>query len=147
LSSKSEQLAWRREKVIELKVRGMNHSQIARELQVSRTCIVDDVNWLRNRARVNIREYVTKQLPEQYIVCLATLDEIIKQSYAMLHTAEDNEDRRASLQLLKETHFQKMELLSDAMTIDETLSYIRKEQQEQIEQKIIEEIDTNDNKH
>ena len=37
LSTKSDQLEWRRSKVVEMRARGMTHEEIARELQVSRT--------------------------------------------------------------------------------------------------------------
>jgi orotate phosphoribosyltransferase-like protein len=74
LSTKSEQLEWRRSKVIELRSRGLSYQEIARELQVSKASIVSDVQYLRNQAKVSIREYVTEHLPEQYQICLAALD-------------------------------------------------------------------------
>ena len=65
MNSKAEQLEWRREKVIQLKSRGLNHSEIARELQVSRTAITSDIQYLRSQAKECIKEYATENLPEQ----------------------------------------------------------------------------------
>jgi DNA-binding transcriptional regulator LsrR (DeoR family) len=70
LSTKAEQLEWRRSKVTELRVRGLSYAEIARELQVSRTSIASDVQYLREQAKGTIKEYVTEHLPEQYQVCL-----------------------------------------------------------------------------
>jgi transcriptional regulator len=84
LSTRAEQLEWRRQKVIELKAIGLNHSEIARELQVARTCIVEDVQCLRKRAKETIREYVTEHLPEQYQICLSALDTILKNTFVIL---------------------------------------------------------------
>jgi hypothetical protein len=39
LSTKAEQLEWRRSKVTELRARGLSYTEIASELQVSRTSI------------------------------------------------------------------------------------------------------------
>jgi orotate phosphoribosyltransferase-like protein len=90
LSTKAEQLEWRRSKVVELRARGMNHGEIAQELQVSRTSIVSDVQYLREQAKGTIKEYVTEHLPEQYQVCLSALDTILKHVYEILETSEDN---------------------------------------------------------
>ena len=78
LSTKAEQLEWRRAKVTELRARGMTHNEIARELQVSRTAITSDIQYLREQAKESIKEYATDHLPEQYQVCLTALDEIIE---------------------------------------------------------------------
>ncbi|MFL6458481.1 MAG: sigma factor-like helix-turn-helix DNA-binding protein, partial [Nitrososphaeraceae archaeon] len=39
MSTKIEQLDWRRSKVVELRVRGLSQTEIARELQVSKASI------------------------------------------------------------------------------------------------------------
>jgi orotate phosphoribosyltransferase-like protein len=66
LSTKSDQLEWRRYKVVEMRARGMTHGEIAHELQVSRTSITSDIQYLRNQAKESIKVYVTEHLPEQY---------------------------------------------------------------------------------
>jgi hypothetical protein len=59
LSTKIEQLEWRRSNVIEMRSRGMTHGEIASELQVSRTSITSDIQYLRNQAKESIKEYVS----------------------------------------------------------------------------------------
>jgi hypothetical protein len=135
LNSKAEQLAWRREKVIQLKSRGMNHSEIARELQVARTCIVEDVQYLRSRAKESIKEYTTEYLPEQYQVCLTALDEIIKRAFDILENSHDNREKLQAMELFKDTHLVKLELLSNATTIDSALHYIRSKQEQHQQKK------------
>jgi hypothetical protein len=128
LSSKKEQLEWRRSKVVELKARGMNHSEIARELQVTRSCIVDDVQYLRNQAKESIKEYTTEALPEQYQICLCALDTILKHTYDILDESEDNREKLQAMEVFKDTHITKLELLSNATTIDSALNFIRTKQ-------------------
>jgi hypothetical protein len=134
LSTKAEQLEWRRAKVVELKARGMNHGEIARELQVSRTSIVSDVQYLREQAKESIREYVTEHLPEQYQVCLTALDEIIKRAFDILETSPDNREKLQAMELFKDTHLVKLELLSNATTIDSALNYIKNKQHQEQQQ-------------
>jgi transcriptional regulator len=61
LSTKADQLEWRRSKVIELRARGMTHGEIAQQLQVSKASISSDMQYLRKQAKESIKEYVTEQ--------------------------------------------------------------------------------------
>jgi orotate phosphoribosyltransferase-like protein len=134
--TKAEQLQWRRSKVIEMKAQGMSQIEIARQLQVSDTAIGEDVKYLRNQAKETIKEYATDHLPEQYQVCLVALDSIIKRAFQIAETSNDNREKLQAMELFKDTHLVKLELLSNATTIDSALSYIRsKQQQEQHQQK------------
>jgi DNA-directed RNA polymerase specialized sigma24 family protein len=85
LSTKSEQLEWRRSKVVEMRARGLSYTEIAQQLQVSRASIGSDVQYIREQAK-SIKEYVTEHLPEQYQVCLTALDEIIKREFDILES-------------------------------------------------------------
>jgi transposase len=129
LSTKAEQLEWRRSKVVEMRARGMSQIEIAHELQVSKQSISSDVQYLRNQAKESIKEYVTEHLPEQYEVCLSALDTILKHAFDILETADDNREKLQALELFKDTHLVKLELLSNATTIDSALNYIRSKQQ------------------
>jgi transposase len=62
LSIKSDQLEWRRNKVIELRTTGLSYQEIAHELQVSKASITSDVQYLREQAKGTIKEYVTEHL-------------------------------------------------------------------------------------
>ena len=84
MSTKADQLEWRRSKVVEMRARGLSYREIARELQVSRASISYDIQYIRNQAKESIREYTTDPLPEQYQVCLAALDEIIRRAFDIL---------------------------------------------------------------
>ena len=131
MSTKSDQLEWRRSKVVEMRARGMTHGEIAQQLQVSRTAITSDIQYLRSQAKESIKEYATEYLPEQYQVCLTALDEIIKRAFDMLETSDDNREKLQAMELFKDTHLVKLELLSNAATIDSALHYIRNKQQQQ----------------
>src|ERR671936_328270 len=148
---KSEQLEWRRSKVVEMRARGMSQIEIAHDLQVSKQSISSDVQYLREQAKESIREYVTEHLPEQYQVCLSALDTILKHAFEILETSDDNREKLQAMELFKDTHLVKLELLSDATTIDSALNYIRnKQQQQQQQQKHLTPDSTstsNDNDH
>jgi transcriptional regulator with XRE-family HTH domain len=112
-------------KVVEMRARGMSQTEIARELQVSKASISLDMQYLRNQAKESIKEYVTEHLPEQYQICLTALDTILKHAYEILGTSDDNREKLQAMELFKDTHLIKLELLSNATTIDSSLNYTR----------------------
>jgi hypothetical protein len=92
-----------------MRARGMSQIEIAHELQ----------------------EYVTEHLPEQYQVCLRALDTILKHAFEILETSSDNREKLQAMEVFKDTHLVKLELLSNATTIDSALNYIKSKQQQQ----------------
>jgi transcriptional regulator len=99
LSTKIEQLEWRRSKVVELRSGDLSQTEIARELQVSKALISLDMQYLRNQAKESIKEYVTEHLPEQYQVCLSALDTILKYAFEIFETSSDNREKLQAMQL------------------------------------------------
>ena len=128
--SKAEQLQWRRSKVVEMRAKGMSQIEIARQLQVSNSSISSDMQYLREQAKESIKEYAADHLPEQYQVCLVALDSIIKRAFDILENSPDNREKLQAMELFKDTHLVKLELLSNATTIDRALNYIRNKQQQ-----------------
>jgi hypothetical protein len=121
-------LQWRRDKVIELRGIGLSYGEIAQQLQVSTSSIGTDVQYLREQAKENIKEYVTQHLPEQYQVCLSALDTVLKNAFVIMTKSDDNREKLQAMQLFRDTHMVKIELLSNATTIDQALNYIRGKQ-------------------
>jgi hypothetical protein len=68
---------------------------------------------------------VTEHLPEQYQICLMALDTILKHAYEILETSDDNREKLQAMELFKDTHLIKLELLSNATTVDSSLNYTR----------------------
>ena len=102
MSTKSDQLEWRRSKVVEMRARGLSLGEIAREMQVSKASIGSD-EYLREQAKESIREYTTEYLPEQYQVCLCALDTILKHAFEILETSPDNREKLQAMQLFRDT--------------------------------------------
>src|SRR5690242_10006394 len=89
------------------------------------------MQYLRKQAKQAIKEYVTEHLPEQYQICLTALDTILKHSFEILQTSQGNREKLQAMELFKDTHLVKLELLSNATTIDSASNFIRNKQQEE----------------
>jgi hypothetical protein len=55
--------------------------------------------------------------------------------FKILETSDDNIEKLQAMELFEDTHMVKLELLSNATTIDSALHYIRNKQQEQQQKK------------
>jgi transcriptional regulator len=85
LSTKNgqQQIEWRRSKVIEMRAIGLSQAEIARQLQVSKQLINQDMQYLREQAKAAIKEYTTEALPEQYQICLHALDTVLQKYHSI----------------------------------------------------------------
>jgi hypothetical protein len=75
------------------------------------------------------------------------LDIILKHAFEILQNAYDNRDKLHAMELFKDAHLVKLELLSNATTIDSALNYIRNKQQEQQQKKrlVVDSTSNHDN--
>lgn len=67
---KTEQIEWRRNKVQELAVKGFSQSDISRLLSIPKTTINRDMSYLKEEAKVTIKNHIEQTLPYQYTKCL-----------------------------------------------------------------------------
>ena|SRR5215212_1068008 len=77
-------------------------------------------------------------------VCLTALDAIIKRAFDIIETSDYNREKLQAMELFKDTHLVKLELLSNATTIDSALNYIKNKQQQQ-QKKLELDSTSNDN--
>ena len=64
-------------------------------------------------------------------MCLSALDTILKNAFVILQQSDDNREKLRAMKLFKDTHLTKIELMSNATTIDSALRYIRSKQRQQ----------------
>lgn len=120
-----QQLEWRRAKVLEMMSKGeTSQSEIARILQVDRSTICRDVDYLRQQAKKNIARYVDERLPEEYEKCLIGLNSILKEAWMISQTENTKGDKIKALALAKECYAMKLELLTNATVVDDAIRFV-----------------------
>ena len=109
--TKSEEIEWRRAKILELKSQGLDQRDIAQVLHVSPTTITFDLQYLRKEARKTIREYTTEQLPLQLRIFMVANQNAIKQYWDISQKAQDNKEKIQALEHYLDCHIQLWTLL------------------------------------
>jgi hypothetical protein len=109
--TKSEEIEWRRAKILELKSQGLDQREISQILHVSPTTITFDLQYLRKEARKSIREYTTEQLPLQLRIFMVANQNAIKQYWDISQKAQDNKEKIQALEHYLDCHQQLWTLL------------------------------------
>ena len=123
-TSVNSSLEWRRSKVQELASQGYNQSEISRILQISQPTINRDIIYLRQQAKENIKRYIDERLPEEYEKCLVGLNAITKEAWNTAANTEDKREKIQALSLAKECYSMKLDLLTNATVVDDTIRFV-----------------------
>ena len=127
IRTKTEQLEWRRNKVNELSIKGFGLSDISRMLKIPKSTISRDIEYLRKVANETIRNHIQNKLPYEYSKCIQGLEEIIKESWIVAINADkigNTKDKLQSLALIKDTYNTKMDLLTNASLLQDSIKFV-----------------------
>jgi DNA-binding MarR family transcriptional regulator len=118
-------IEWRRAKVMELLSKGeSSQSEIARILQVDKSIVSRDIQYLRQQSKENIKKYIDERLPEEYEKCLVGLTAILREAWNTSQQAEDNREKIQALSLAKECYLMKLDLLTNATVVKDAMRFV-----------------------
>jgi hypothetical protein len=83
-----------------------------------------DILYLRNQAKTNIKKYIDERLPEEYEKCLVGLNAITREAWNTAQNTEDKREKIQALSLAKECYSMKLELLTNAIVVDDAIKFV-----------------------
>ena len=101
-----------------------SQTEIANILHVSVGTINNDISYLREQAKYNIRKYVDEKLPYEYERCVIGLNEIIKETWITAQNSQDTREKIQALSLAKECYGMKLDLLTNATVVDDGIRFV-----------------------
>ncbi|MGB0025484.1 MAG: hypothetical protein WBP64_01465 [Nitrososphaeraceae archaeon] len=126
MTSFKKQVDWRRNKVLELLVQGQNQYDIAEVLQISQPTISRDVQYLRSKAKEEIKLHINEKLPEEYQRCLTGINQVLKIAWDMTNKLpQDNRLKLQALSLANDCYKYKMELLTNASLLSDAIRFVK----------------------
>jgi predicted transcriptional regulator len=132
MSTKMQQVEWRRRQVFELSSKGQSQTEIARILQISESTISRDLDYLREQSKANIKRYIDERLPEEYEKCLVGLTAITREAWKTEQDTEDKREKIQALSLAKECYSMKLELLTNATVVDDAIRFVSQKSKEKL---------------
>jgi transcriptional regulator len=130
---KQKEIEYRKSQILDMRARGLSQRTIAQQLHVTDGTISLDLKHIGEEAQQNISNYVLKELPIRYRICLQALEMVLKELYEIIQSAEDLGDKLEAIESFKQTHYEIMEHLVKSHSVEDAISYIenRKREQEQ----------------
>jgi hypothetical protein len=96
-------------------------------LEIHKVTISRDISYLREQSKKNIKEHISDKLPLEYNKCVSGLEEIIKESWIIIAHSEkigNTKDKLQSLALIKDTYNTKMDLLTNASLLQDSIKFV-----------------------
>ena len=140
-----DMIEWRREKVLLFTSQGFSQREIADKIKVSVGTVNNDLSYVREQAKENIKQYVDEKIPEEYEKCLIGLNSILKESWSMSETAVDKREKIEALKLAKDCYSMKLDLLTNSSVVNDSIRFIEKARQNLLSKKENIKQDNNSN--
>lgn len=127
MTSRVEQLQWRRNKILELSSQGHSERDIATTMQIALGTVNRDLHILKNLAKANISKYINETLPLEYEKCMIGLNAILVKTWDISNNSETSErDKLQALSISMQAYNMKLDLLSNATVIERAIHFVEK---------------------
>ena len=104
----------RREKVFILLSKGLNESEIAKQLNVGQSTICRDIKSIQKKSQKEIKSMMEDVLPYEFRRCMLSVEQIIKECWKIFNDTSGqwtNKNKIDSLKLIKEANSTRSEIL------------------------------------
>jgi IS30 family transposase len=122
---KEQQIEWRRSQVLELASQGYNQRGICQKLQLDKSAVSRDIQFLRKQARENLQYHIHDKIPEEYQNCMTGLKRIIKLTTEIADSVTDPKTKLQAFTQLTDGYKYIMELTTGGVIVTDALKYVK----------------------
>ena len=116
---------WRRSKVRELLVKGYNHYEISKILQIPRSTITKDIQYLLQQDRENLQSHIQERLPQEYENCMTGINRILRLTWEIVEKPTDDKIKLQAFAQLNEGYKFKMDLTTNGVVVTDAIKYVQ----------------------
>jgi hypothetical protein len=127
-----DKVEWRRDQIQQLLAKGHHsHREISGILQIPKTTVTRDIQFLSQEAKNSVRKYIDERLPEEYERILVGVTSILREAWETSRKeAIDTKEKLSALALAKDCYSMKLELLTNATVVDDAARFVSLHDQE-----------------
>ncbi|MGA9298145.1 MAG: helix-turn-helix domain-containing protein [Nitrososphaeraceae archaeon] len=122
---RSQQIEWRRIKVLELASAGYNQTEICQKLQLDKSTVNRDIQFLRQQAQENLQKHIHETVPEEYQKCMTGMKLNLKQTLEIADTAADPKTKLQARAIANDCYKYIMDLTTNGVVITDALKYVQ----------------------
>ena len=124
MKHRQKHIDWRRDKVLELSVKGHNQTNISKILNIHKSTINRDMEYLRSIAKENLKQHLEDRLPFEYEQCLQGITQIIQHVWLLSEKSDNSiKEKLQSLSLAKDCYSIKMDLLTNSNMLKDAMTF------------------------
>jgi DNA-binding NarL/FixJ family response regulator len=123
LATRHQQLEWRRSRVGELSIEGYSIIEIARKLQIDKSAVNRDIQFLRQQAQENL-QHIHETIAEEHQKCTIGIKRNLKQTLEIAETASDPRTKLAARAIANDCYKIIMDLATNGVVVNNALRYI-----------------------
>jgi predicted transcriptional regulator len=117
-------IEWRRNIVLEKLSKGWSQTQIAKELQLHPSTISLDVQYLKERARNELKTHLTERLPWEHARVTNGINDLLRRTHEILERTTDPKMQLQTISVLTGLYSTIMSLATDADIIEQSMKRI-----------------------
>jgi len=142
LTSEVRQIEWR-SRVLELSSEGYNQREICQKLQLDKSAVNRDIQFLRQQAQENLQRHIHEVVPEEYQKCMIGMKRNLKQTLEIAEAYSDPKIKLEARRTANDCYRYIMDLCTNAGIVSDALKFVQ-QKTEQINtlQKLDERIET-----
>jgi hypothetical protein len=124
LSTKTQQVEWRRDRVLELSSQGFTQSDIATMLQMDKSIISRDMAYLRDQAQENLQKHIHQTIPEEYQKATTGINQVLRMCWPIVSKTDDEKTKLQALSLINDCNKYKIDLSTNGVVVTDAIKYV-----------------------
>lgn len=124
VTKKQEAINWRRNKVMQYNMTGMNQMDIADALQISQASVSLDLSYIKEESKQQLQSVISDIIPLQWRRTREALQFVERELLQIWKGAKTEALKMQALTFFSDTYLKEMELCANATVIDEALKFV-----------------------
>ena len=120
-----EMIEWRRNTVLQKLAKGYSQADIAKELQLHPSTVSLDVQYLKEKARDELRSHLTEKLPWEHARAMTGINDLLRRAYEILDKMTDPKIQLQTISVLTNLYGCIMSLATDGGIVQEAMKMVK----------------------
>ena len=127
LSSKvrQQELDWRRSQVLQYSSQGYTQRDIAQKLQIDKSAVNRDLQFLKQQARNNLQNHIHEVVPMEFERCMLSMKLSLKQTLEIAESAADPKTKLQAHAIAIDIYKNVMDLTTNGVIVNDALRIIQ----------------------
>jgi predicted DNA-binding protein YlxM (UPF0122 family) len=122
---KRQELEWRRSQVLQYSSQGYSIREIAQKLQIAKSSIDRDIQFLKQQARNNLQNHIHEVVPMEFERCMLGMKENLKHVLEIANTAADPKTKLQAHAIAIDIYKNIMDLTTNGVIVNDALRIIQ----------------------